>query len=174
MSLIHTMPGHLIRRLNQISTGLFQDRMSALGFDLTPVQFAALATLRDRPDIDQATLAGLIAHDRATIGGVLDRLQAKGLVDRRTDPGDRRARLVRLSAPGQDLLSQVLPHVQALQGDILAGLSPEERDLFTALAARVARAGNALSRAPLVADVSGTAALSDEGIPGAGPLPARQ
>lgn len=150
MSLIHTMPGHLIRRMNQISTGLFQDRMAALGFDLTPVQFAALATLRDRPDVDQATLAGLIAHDRATIGGVLDRLQAKGLVDRRTDPADRRARLVRLSDAGAALLARVLPHVAALQDAILAGLSPQERAVFAALAARVAQAGNALSRAPLV------------------------
>jgi MarR family transcriptional regulator, temperature-dependent positive regulator of motility len=150
MSMIHTMPGHLIRRMNQIATGLFQDRMAAIGVDLTPVQFASLATLRDRPDVDQATLAGLIAHDRATIGGVLDRLQAKGLVWRRTDPGDRRARLARLTDAGTALLEQALPHVTALQGDILAGLSPQERRDFTALAARIASAGNAMSRAPLI------------------------
>lgn len=151
MSIIHAMPGHLIRRLNQIATGLFQDRMSELGLDLTPVQFAALATLRDRPDVDQATLAGLIAHDRATIGGVLDRLQAKGLITRRTAPTDRRARQVRLTPGGAALLTRALPHVEALQADILAGLSPDERDAFIQLAARVAEAGNALSRAPLVA-----------------------
>jgi len=150
MSLIQTMPGHLIRRMNQIATGLFQDRMAALGIDLTPVQFAALATLRDRPDVDQATLAGLIAHDRATIGGVLDRLQGKGLVDRRTDPADRRARLVRLTDAGAALLARVLPHVAALQADILAGLSDQERQDFMALAERITRAGNDLSRAPLV------------------------
>lgn len=157
MSLIQTMPGHLIRRMNQIATGLFQDRMAALGVDLTPVQFAALATLRDRPDVDQATLAGLIAHDRATIGGVLDRLQAKGLVDRRTDPGDRRARLARLTDAGTALLDRVLPHVRALQDDILAGLSPDERDSFATLAARIASAGNALSRAPLIDPPEGAA-----------------
>jgi len=152
MSLIHAMPGHLIRRLHQISTGLFQDRMTALGVDLTPVQFGALATLRDRPDIDQATLAGLIAHDRATIGGVLDRLQAKGLIERRIDPDDRRARQVRLTPAGAALLARVLPQVEALQDAILAGLNPDERAAFTRLAARIAQAGNALSRAPLVAD----------------------
>jgi len=151
MSIIHTMPGHLIRRLNQISTGLFQDRMAQLGFDLTPVQFAALATLRDRPDVDQARLAGLIAHDRATIGGVLDRLQAKGLVERRTAPQDRRARLVRLTPAGAALLQQVLPHVATLQDDILAGLTEAERATFTALAAKLAESGNDLSRAPLIA-----------------------
>jgi DNA-binding MarR family transcriptional regulator len=152
MSIIHTMPGHLIRRLNQISTGLFQDRMAEAGLDLTPVQFAALATLRDRPDVDQATLAGLIAHDRATIGGVLDRLQAKGLVERRIDPADRRARLVRLTGAGEGLLARVLPTVTDLQDRILAGLDAGERAQFVALAAKVAQAGNALSRAPLVQD----------------------
>lgn len=152
MSIIHTMPGHLIRRLNQISIGLFQDRMAALGHDLTPVQFAALATLRDRPDVDQATLAGLIAHDRTTIGGVLDRLQAKGLIDRRPHPTDRRARQVRLTAAGAALLAAVLPQVAALQDDILRGLSADERATFVRLAARLAEAGNDLSRAPLVAD----------------------
>lgn len=152
MSIIHAMPGHLIRRLHQISTGLFQDRMARLGIDLTPVQFGALATLRDRPDIDQARLAGLIAHDRATIGGVLDRLQAKGLVARRIDPGDRRARLVRLTPAGAALLERVQPQVEALQHDILAGLTEAERASFVALAARVAAAGNDLSRAPLVTD----------------------
>jgi len=152
MSIIHAMPGHLIRRLNQISTGLFQDRMAQLGLDLTPVQFAALATLRDRPDVDQATLAGLIAHDRATIGGVLDRLQGKGLVDRRTDPADRRARLVRLTPAGAALLDRALPHVSALQDAILAGLTAQDRATFIRLAATVAAAGNALSRAPLVTD----------------------
>ena len=151
MSIIHAMPGHLIRRLNQIASGLFQDRMAELGFDLTPVQFGALATLRDRPDVDQATLAGLIAHDRATIGGVLDRLQAKGLIARQISPNDRRARLVRLTQAGADLLTRALPHVNALQEDILAGLSAEDRATFTRLAAQVAEAGNALSRAPLVA-----------------------
>jgi DNA-binding MarR family transcriptional regulator len=151
MSIIHAMPGHLIRRLHQIATGLFQERMAALGHDLTPVQFAALATLRDRPDVDQATLAGLIAHDRATIGGVLDRLEAKGLVSRRTDPADRRARLVRLTEAGAALLAAVLPQVEALQDDILTGLDADERAQFIALAAKAAQAGNALSRAPLVA-----------------------
>lgn len=152
MSIIHTMPGHLIRRLNQISVGLFQDRMAQLGLDLTPVQFAALATLRDRPDVDQATLAGLIAHDRTTIGGVLDRLQAKGLIDRRPHPTDRRARQVRLTEAGAALLAAVLPAVGALQDDILRGLSADERATFVRLAARLAEAGNDLSRAPLVAD----------------------
>ena len=54
--------------------------MAEAGFDLTPVQFAALAVIAEHPRIDQATLAGLIAYDRVTIGGVVDRLSQKGYI----------------------------------------------------------------------------------------------
>ena len=149
MSRIHAMPGHLIRRLHQISTSIFQARMEAAGFDLTAVQFAALSCLSDHPGIDQATLAGHIAYDRVTIGGVVDRLVAKRLVTRRTSTRDRRARVLALSAEGAALLARVRPHVEDLQDEILGDLSPDEAAVFMALATRLAEAGNDLSRAPL-------------------------
>ncbi len=149
MTAFHTMPGYLIRRLNQISTSIFQEQMAALGYDLTPVQFAALVSLRDNPDIDQATLAGLIAYDRVTIGGVVDRLEAKGLVLRTVNSRDRRSRQVSLTMAGQDSLAAIIPQVERLQADILAGLTPAERDAFIVLATKAAEAGNIRSRAPL-------------------------
>ena len=149
MSRIHTMPGHLIRRLHQISTSLFQARMERAGFDLTAVQFAALSCLSDHPGIDQASLAGHIAYDRVTIGGVIDRLVAKGLVTRRVSQADRRARVLALTPQGAALLDRVRPHVEDLQDEILGDLSPAEAAQFMALAVRLAEAGNDLSRAPL-------------------------
>lgn len=149
MTPIEAMPGHLIRRLNQISTSIFQARMHGLGHDLTPVQFAALSTLRDNPGIDQATLAGMIAYDRVTIGGVLDRLQAKGFLARSVNAKDRRARHVALTEAGAALLSEILPHIANLQTDILSGLTESERRTFIALATKAAETGNDLSRAPL-------------------------
>ena len=62
---IHQMPGHFIRRLEQVAVKLFFARV---GMDMTPVQFAALAAATHRPRIDQATLSALIGYDRATIG----------------------------------------------------------------------------------------------------------
>lgn len=149
MTLFHTMPGHLIRRLNQIAVSIFQDRMQALGLDLTPVQFAALVSLRDNPGIDQATLAGFIAHDRVTIGGVVDRLQAKALVARTVNENDRRSRSLVLTAAGAEMLDRVLPEVTALQDEILCGLAPDERDAFITLASKATEAANDRSRAPL-------------------------
>ncbi len=147
---IHGMAGHLIRRLNQISVSVFQERLKAGGFDLTPVQYACLATLEQRPGIDQATLAGLIAYDRATIGTVLDKLEAKELVTRKVSPRDKRAREMYLTEAGCDLHRAVTPLVQEVQTLMTEGLEREERAEFLRLAAKLARSGNTLSRAPMI------------------------
>lgn len=146
---IYTMPGHLIRRLNQISGALFAERMAAAGLNLTPVQFAALGAIRAHPGIDQASVAGLIAYDRATLGKVIDRLEARGLVRRGISRADRRARELTLTAGGQAALAAAMPHVEAVQPEILAGLDAAEKDQFLRLLEKATLAGNAQSRAPL-------------------------
>lgn len=128
------MAGHLIRRLQQQSNQVFQTQAHAAGFDFTSVQFAALDAIAQQPHIDQATLAVAIGFDRATIGGVIDRMEGKGLVQRTVSQLDRRAKLLSLTAKGQQLLSASRPVVEALQQDILQPLSPTERTQFLDLA----------------------------------------
>ena len=128
------MAGHLIRRLHQQSTQVFQAQTQAAGIDLTSVQFAALDAIALQPGIDQAGLAATISFDRATIGGVIDRLESKGLVQREVSAQDRRARQLRLTPGGEQLLASVRPVVETLQADILAPLSPAERADFLRLA----------------------------------------
>jgi len=128
------MAGQLIRRLHQQSTQIFQARTQAAGFDLTPVQFAALDAVARQPGVDQAGLAATIGFDRATIGGVIDRLEHKGLVRRVVSAQDRRARQLHLTPRGRKLLLASRPVVQALQADVLAPLSPAERAAFLGLA----------------------------------------
>jgi DNA-binding MarR family transcriptional regulator len=128
------MAGHLIRRLHQQSTQVFQAQTQAAGFDLTSVQFAALDAIAQQPGIDQAGLAATISFDRATIGGVIDRLEQKGLVQRVVSAQDRRARQLHLTAEGRKLLKASRPVVEALQAEILAPLSAAERAAFVALA----------------------------------------
>lgn len=149
MSEIHAMPGHLIRRLNQISSAIFSDRMEAENIELTPVQFAALSEIEAMPGIDQATLAGAIAYDRVTLGGVVDRLEQKDLVKRNISPNDRRARVLTLTADGVRLLNKTRPIVKSLQNNILLGLDANESSQFIQLLIKTTKAGNDLSRAPL-------------------------
>ena len=128
------MAGHLIRRLQQQSTQVFQAQTQAAGFDLTSVQFAALDGIAQQAGIDQASLAASISFDRATIGGVIDRLALKGLVNRVVSAQDRRARQLHLTPAGEQLLAASRPVVQALQAQILAPLSAAERSAFLTLA----------------------------------------
>lgn len=149
MSAIYSMPGHLIRRLQQISASVFAEHMKSMGLDLTSPQFAALSMLHDHPRIDQATLAGLIAYDRPTIGGVVDRLVNKGLVKRETSTLDRRSKSLTLTEEGEALLARLQPVVVQSQEEILPGLTEQEKQEFIRLATKIAENGNALSRAPL-------------------------
>ncbi|MEY2780343.1 MAG: HTH-type transcriptional repressor NicR [Pseudomonadota bacterium] len=131
------MPGHLIRRLHQRSMQVFAARTQAAGFDLTSVQFAAMDAIANHPGADQATIAQLIAFDRATIGGVIDRLLQKGWIRRSVSEIDRRARVLELTAKGKRLMAELVPLVAELQAEVLAPLSDEEKAAFMALARKV-------------------------------------
>lgn len=146
---IYAMPGHLIRRMNQVSVSLFHDECARAGHDLTPVQYAALKAVQKFPGIDQATLAGAIAYDRTTIGGVVGRLEDKGLVRRDPAPEDRRVRRLFLEPAGVRKIAELDPLVWRTQDLMLAGLDESERAVFLRLLAKAAEAGNDLSRAPL-------------------------
>lgn len=137
---LNHMPGHLIRRLHQISTQTFQQHMQEAGFDITPVQFATMETLHTNPGLEQAQIASLIAYDRATIGGVIDRLEQRNYVIRETSIRDRRAREVRLSDLGEQVYLKASPIVTALQSDILGNLNKtEQKQLVVLLTKAVSR-----------------------------------
>jgi DNA-binding MarR family transcriptional regulator len=140
MTPLSKKPGHLIRRLHQISTHVFTQRMREAGFDLTPVQFAALDALGANLGIDQARLADLVAKDRATTGAVVDRLEQKGLVSRSVSERDKRARVLAITPEGAALLARLAPLVEDLQREILSGLDDQEYRQFIELAARAATA----------------------------------
>lgn len=149
MTNLNEMPGHLARRFQQIAVGIFHAEVEAAGYDLTPVQYAALAMVRSRPGLDQATLAGLIAYDRTTITGVVDRLAQKGLLLRLASSRDRRAHALSVTAAGQKVLRGIEPAVQSAQHIMLSGLTPSEAEQFLQLLQKALTAVNELSRAPL-------------------------
>jgi len=133
------MAGHLIRRLHQLSTQVFVQRTQAAGFDLTPIQFAALDAIHNHPGTDQARVAEMIAYDRATIGGVIERLEQKGWVARVVSERDRRARELSLTPEGQRIFKALVPVVRNLQDDILPSLSDADRARFLKLARQAVR-----------------------------------
>lgn len=143
---IDLQPGHAIRRLHQISVGVFLQEMGELG--VTPVQYAALQVVVTQPGVDQRTLARSIALDASTAGGVVDRLEARGWLERRTSPEDRRARLLFATEAGLRGLHEAMPGMLRAQEQILAPLTERQRDEFMRLLLILVTQNNELSRAP--------------------------
>ncbi len=143
---LETLPGHHIRRLHQIAVAIFLQETEAHG--LTPVQYAALQTVANQPGIDQRTLAGRIGLDTSTVAGVLDRLEARALLQRSASPLDKRVRLLTLGDSGATLLADVEPAMRRAQQRILFPLPKAERDEFMRMLRVLVEANNELSRAP--------------------------
>ena len=143
---LEEQPGHYIRRLQQIAVALFLEETEPHG--ITPVQYAALFAAVREPGLDQRTLASKIGFDTSTIGSVIDRLERRGLIERRAAPSDRRVRLLHSTAAGSALLEQVIPAMLKAQRRILAPLPAADRPKFLAMLKRVVEANNGLSRAP--------------------------
>lgn len=141
------MPGHLIRRLQQIASALFLDQAKA--FDFTPVQYAALVAIKAHPGLDQTTLCNEIALDRSTIGDVVSRLEKRGLINRTSGLADRRTKSLHITAAGSRMLREIEPAVEATQCLILAPLKANERSAFMQMLKHLVHLNNEHSRAPL-------------------------
>ena len=133
-----TMPGYLIRRAHQAATARFAEEMSQAGLALTPFQYAALSAIAAQPGLDQARVAQMADCDRATMGGVLDRLVDRGLVARTVSERDRRARVLHLTESGAALLAQARPVAETVQEALTEGFSDGDRAILTDLLTRIA------------------------------------
>lgn len=87
---------------------------------------------------NQATLAATLGIDRTVMTYLVDDLERAGLVERRPDPADRRARQVLLQADGEKVLRETTDRIREVESSVLAGLSDDEADVFRSLLARVA------------------------------------
>jgi DNA-binding MarR family transcriptional regulator len=124
MSKLYGMPGHLIRRVHQISTAIFAEECA--GHGLTSVQYAALTAIQENPDTDATRLSSLIAFDRSTLGDVLERLEARGYIIRTPSSYDKRTKILTLSQAGHDVLATIEPAVRRVQQRLLAPLEAKD------------------------------------------------
>lgn len=145
-AVLEEQPGYFIRRLQQIAVAIFLEETQAHG--ITPVQYAALYAAQRQPGLDQRTLAATIGFDTSTIGGVIDRLEKRGLIERQASPTDRRVRLLQVTDAGAALIDEVIPAMLKAQQRILEPLPAADRPRFLAMLKTVVEANNGLSRAP--------------------------
>ena len=150
MDAVYTKPGYLFRRMQQIAVAIFVEECRAC--DLTPVQFAALVAIHTHPGIDATRLSAVIAFDRSTLGNVIERLETKGYIERKSSREDKRIKLLYLTKAGATLLRDIMPQVDRAQARILQPLKPADRKTLLALLTQLVDLNNEASRVPLRAE----------------------
>jgi MarR family transcriptional regulator, organic hydroperoxide resistance regulator len=77
-------------------------RMAAIAqeFELAPMQMQALMALHPGKALPMSALAGMLACDASNVTGIVDRLEARGLIERREDPSDRRVKMLAVTPEG--------------------------------------------------------------------------
>jgi DNA-binding MarR family transcriptional regulator len=150
MDAVYTAPGYLFRRMQQIAVAIFMEECRS--FDLTPVQYAALIAIHTHPGIDATRLSAVIAFDRSTLGNVIERLEAKKLIERKPSTEDKRVKLLYLTKSGAALLRDITPSVDRAQARMLQPLRPADRKALIALLSQLVDLNNEASRVPLRAE----------------------
>ncbi len=89
------------------------------------------------PDATPTKLATILGTDNAGITRLLDRLEAKALVVRRTSAKDRRAIVIEPTAAGRALVPRLLPVVQGVTSQLLDGFATDELLVLQALLRRL-------------------------------------
>lgn len=116
--------GYLAVVMGQWSQASFEVAMATL--ELRPIHFDYLATLADKGACAQNRLATLLDVDAARIVALTDELEGRGLVERTTDPADRRRNLVSLTRAGRAVMAKAERLAVEVEGTLTAHLSETE------------------------------------------------
>ncbi|HEY4375412.1 MAG TPA: MarR family transcriptional regulator [Burkholderiales bacterium] len=137
--------GFLLKDLSERYVRRFEER--ALAISLTLSQCKTLVYLEKNQSLSQARLAELVNVQPMTMVRILDHMEADGLLERRLDPEDRRARCLYLTAAAKPVLSKIWRLAEQTRAEIFAGISAKDIDTFMNVLERVH--GNASDLLPL-------------------------
>lgn len=127
--------GFLLKDVTRLYTRRFEERAQDLS--LTLAQCKALSYLESNEGVSQKRLAELTELDPMSLVRILDRMEADGWVERRSDPEDRRARSLCLTAKAKPILEHIAAVAKETRAEALQGLTEEERAQIMRLLARI-------------------------------------
>ena len=120
--------GFLLKDVSRRYVTRFEQHAAEIS--LTLVQCRALAHLEKNEGISQARLAELTEVDPMAMVRIVDRMEADGVLERRPDPDDRRARRLYLLAKAKPLLEEIWRLAALTRAETFAGISRAEREAF--------------------------------------------
>jgi DNA-binding MarR family transcriptional regulator len=130
--------GFLVTDVSRLLRAEFDRRIADAGIGLTPGEGRTLSHAARAGVVRQTVLAERMGIEAMTLSTFLDRLEARGLIERKPDPTDRRAKLVHLTGDAAAVLEQVQAIGAKLREDVAKDISPGEWERLNA-ALRAAR-----------------------------------
>ena len=131
---------------------LFLEETGELG--ITNTQYGILMVLKERPGVDQISLAKLLGLDRSTTGMVLGKLEKAGLVGRFIGTHDRRRRNLALTSAGEAMLERLAEPARRAQVQVLSPFTFEEGKMFLGLLEKFVGKFNNTTRVPIQAHLA--------------------
>ena len=129
-------PSFLLSQIGHLSATRFTERIAEAG--LLPRPYGLLVQLAAGGGRTQQQLADAMGVHRNAMVGLVDELEAKGLVERRRHPADRRAYAVHLTTVAEDVLGGLAPVMDTHDRELCAGLDEEERAALVGLLSKLA------------------------------------
>ena len=127
--------GYHLRRAQGVVFDDFLRTMAAQR--IAPGQFGVLVLIAANPGLSQSALARAVGVERSTMVEVIDRLQARGLLERRRSAADRRSYALGLSAAGRRLLARLKPMVRRHERRVTKRLDDAEKATLIGLLRRL-------------------------------------
>jgi MarR family transcriptional regulator for hemolysin len=127
--------GYLFTDVSRLLRTVFERRVREFG--LTRAQWLVIARVHRRPGLSQSEVADLLEIEKAPAGRLIDRMQAKGWLERRDDASDRRVNRLHLTPAAERLHATIWPLAEATVDLALSDLAVEERQRLTGLMTRV-------------------------------------
>lgn len=131
LALADFLPYRLSVLSNRVSGAIAEHYRAEFG--LTIPQWRVIAVLGERPDLTAREIGAVTAMDKVAVSRAVAALVKRRLAARRPAPHDGRAALLRLTAGGRRIYERVVPAAQALESQLLAGLTAQERRALDAL-----------------------------------------
>jgi DNA-binding MarR family transcriptional regulator len=128
--------GFLISRIGIVARKRFTQRLESLGLSVR--MWGVLNVLDAEGALTQQALGRCVGVDPSSMVSTIDELEAKGLVERRRHPTDRRAHAMHLTEEGLRVLARGRELAAGAQEELLAPLSAQERDALHAMLLRIA------------------------------------
>lgn len=128
--------GYAIRRAQMRVYDAFFNALADL--DMTPTRYTLMLLIRENPGIRAVDLARVLGVARSRMVKLIDDLESRHLVSRKTLPSDRRNRVLVLTALGVRKLNQLEQAVERHEAQLTKGLSEDERERLLGLLWRIA------------------------------------